>query len=99
VPCRAAREGGAARRTQSLPIAYATAPLRVNAVAPRWIATPLTAALPRDPARSEPILSRTPLGRWGTPEDVAKAVAFLCTDAAAFMTGVILPVDGGYLVA
>ncbi|HLS43752.1 MAG TPA: SDR family oxidoreductase [Paenalcaligenes sp.] len=99
VPAYAASKGGVAQLTKSLAIAYATDHIRVNAVAPGWIATPLTAALQNDPARSEPILSRTPLGRWGTPEDVAKAVAFLCTDAAAFMTGVILPVDGGYLVA
>ena len=45
------------------------------------------------------ILARTPLGRWGTPGDVASAVTFLCSPAAAFMTGVILPVDGGYLIA
>lgn len=99
VPAYAASKGGVAQLTKSLAIAYATDHIRVNAVAPGWIATPLTAALQNDPARSEPILSRTPLGRWGTPEDVAKAVVFLCTDAAAFMTGVILPVDGGYLVA
>lgn len=99
VPAYAASKGGVAQLTKSLAIAYAADHIRVNAVAPGWIATPLTAALQNDPARSEPILSRTPLGRWGTPEDVAKAVAFLCTDAAAFMTGVILPVDGGYLVA
>jgi NAD(P)-dependent dehydrogenase (short-subunit alcohol dehydrogenase family) len=71
----------------------------VNAVAPGWIATPLTKALQDDPARSGPILARTPLNRWGTPEDVARAVTFLCSPAASFMTGVILPVDGGYLVA
>lgn len=99
VPAYAASKGGVAQLTKSLAIAYAADHIRVNAVAPGWIATPLTAALQNDPARSEPILSRTPLGRWGTPEDVAKAVVFLCTDAAAFMTGVILPVDGGYLVA
>jgi NAD(P)-dependent dehydrogenase (short-subunit alcohol dehydrogenase family) len=68
-------------------------------VAPGWIATSLTQGLQDDAARSAQILSRTPLGRWGTPEDVAGPVLFLCSAAAAFVTGVVLPVDGGYLVA
>jgi NAD(P)-dependent dehydrogenase (short-subunit alcohol dehydrogenase family) len=99
VPGYAASKGGIAQLTKSLAIAYAPDGIRVNAVAPGWIATPLTQALQDDPARSGPILARTPLGRWGTPDDVARAAMFLCTPAAAFMTGVILPVDGGYMVA
>jgi NAD(P)-dependent dehydrogenase (short-subunit alcohol dehydrogenase family) len=98
VPGYAASKGGIAQLTKSLAIAYAADGIRVNAVAPGWIATPLTQALQDDPARSGPILARTPLGRWGTPDDVARAAMFLCTPAAAFMTGVILPVDGGYMV-
>lgn len=98
VPGYAASKGGVAQLTKSLAIAYAADGIRVNAVAPGWIATPLTRALQDDPARSGPILARTPLGRWGTPDDVAQAVVFLCSSAASFMTGVILPVDGGYLV-
>lgn len=99
VPAYAASKGGVAQLTKSLALAYAADGIRVNAVAPGWIATPLTRALQDDPERSGPILQRTPLGRWGTPEDVAQGVAFLCAPAASFMTGVILPVDGGYLVA
>ncbi|MGS1117821.1 SDR family NAD(P)-dependent oxidoreductase [Castellaniella sp. UC4442_H9] len=99
VPGYAASKGGVAQLTKSLALAYAEDGIRVNAVAPGWIATPLTRPLQEDPVRSAPILSRTPLGRWGTPEDVAGCVAFLCSPASAFMTGVILPVDGGYLVA
>jgi len=98
VPGYAASKGGIAQLTKSLAIAYAADGIRVNAVAPGWIATPLTQALQDDPARAGPILARTPLGRWGTPDDVARAAMFLCTPAAAFMTGVILPVDGGYMV-
>jgi NAD(P)-dependent dehydrogenase (short-subunit alcohol dehydrogenase family) len=97
VPGYSASKGGVAQLTKSLAIAYAQDGIRVNAVAPGWIATPLTQALQDDPARSGPILARTPLARWGQPDDVADAVVFLCTPAAAFVTGTILPVDGGYL--
>ncbi len=96
-PAYSASKGGIAQLTRSLAIGWAPEGIRVNAVAPGWIATKLTRALQEDEARSAAILSRTPLGRWGRPEDVAGAVVFLCSDAAAFITGAILPVDGGYL--
>lgn len=67
--------------------------VRVNAVAPGYIATDMTAALSDE--HREGLLAGTPLGRLGAPEDVAAAVAFLCSDAAAFITGAVLPVDGG----
>ncbi len=98
VPGYAASKGGIAQLTKSLAIAYAADGIRVNAVAPGWIATPLTAALQSDPSRSDPILARTPMKRWGTPDDVAGPVLFLASDAARFITGVVLPVDGGYLI-
>ncbi len=99
VPGYSASKGGVAQLTKSLAIAYAADGIRVNAVAPGWIATPLTQALQDDPARAGPILARTPLNRWGRPEDIGNVVAFLCSPAASFMTGTIIPVDGGYLVA
>ncbi len=98
VPGYSASKGGVAQLTKSLAIAYAADGIRVNAVAPGWIATPLTQALQDDPARSAPILARTPMGRWGTPADVAGPVLFLASAAARFVTGVVLPVDGGYLI-
>jgi len=99
VPGYAASKGGVGQLTKSLAIAYADDGIRVNAVAPGWIATPLTDALQRDASRSGPIVARTPLKRWGTPDDVAGPVLFLASDAARFITGAILPVDGGYLVS
>jgi NAD(P)-dependent dehydrogenase (short-subunit alcohol dehydrogenase family) len=98
VPAYSASKGGVAQLTKSLAIAYAADGIRVNAVAPGWIATPLTQALQSDPVRSGPILARTPMGRWGTPADVAGPVLFLAGPAAAFVTGAVLPVDGGYLI-
>jgi NAD(P)-dependent dehydrogenase (short-subunit alcohol dehydrogenase family) len=97
-PGYSASKGGVAQLTKSLANAWAAQGVRVNAVAPGYIATALTQPLQDDPAKNGPIVARTPMGRWGTPADVAGPVLFLCSDAAAFVTGAILPVDGGYLV-
>ena len=99
VPGYSASKGGVAQLTKSLAIAYADDGIRVNAVAPGWIATPLTQALQDDPQRTAPILARTPMKRWGTPADIAGPVMFLASAQAQFVTGVILPVDGGYLIS
>ena len=99
VPAYSASKGGVAQLTRSLAIAWAERGIRVNAVAPGWIATAMTRALREDEDRSRAILERTPMRRWGQPEDVAGAAVFLCAPTAAFITGVILPVDGGYSIA
>jgi NAD(P)-dependent dehydrogenase (short-subunit alcohol dehydrogenase family) len=99
VPGYSASKGGVAQLTKSLAIAYADDGIRVNAVAPGWIATPLTQALQDDPQRAAPILARTPMKRWGTPADIAGPVMFLASAQAQFVTGVILPIDGGYLIS
>lgn len=99
VPGYSASKGGIAQLTKSLAIAYAPKGVRVNAIAPGWIATPLTQALQDDPARAGPILARTPMGRWGRPEDLQGIALFLSSPQAAFMTGTIIPVDGGYSIS
>lgn len=95
VPAYTASKGGVAQLTKSLAVAWAPE-IRVNAVAPGWIATELTRGLVEDESRSAAILARTPMARWGEPADIGGAVVFLCSDAARFVTGAILPVDGGY---
>jgi NAD(P)-dependent dehydrogenase (short-subunit alcohol dehydrogenase family) len=97
VPAYSASKGGIGQLTKSLAAAWAEEGVRVNAVAPGWIATPLTQALRDNAERSRPILLRTPLARWGTPEEVAGGVVFLASPAARFVTGAILAIDGGYL--
>lgn len=70
--------------------------IRVNAIAPGWIETPmLRQALNNDTARRDKILQRTPMHRFGEPEDIGWTAAFLCSPAARFITGCVLPVDGG----
>jgi len=98
-PGYTASKGGVAQLTKALAVAYAVDNIRVNAIAPGWINTSLTEIVRGDAQKSATILARTPLGRWGEPTDVANVVSFLCSPAAAFMTGAIVPVDGGYLVA
>ena len=95
VPAYTASKGGVAQLTKALAVAWAPN-IRVNAIAPGWVETELTKAAQADPARSEAIVARTPFGRWGRPDDIGGAVVFLCSQGAGFITGTVLPVDGGY---
>jgi NAD(P)-dependent dehydrogenase (short-subunit alcohol dehydrogenase family) len=96
VPGYTASKGGVAQLTKALAAAWAPEGIRVNAIAPGWIATELTRGLVEDKQRSAAILARTPMQRWGEPDDVGGVAVFLCSEAARFITGAILPVDGGY---
>jgi len=98
-PAYAASKGAVVSLTKSLAAGYAAEGIRVNAVAPGWIDTRMSATAFADPERSAALLKRLPIGAWGVPQDVAKAVAFLCSADARYITGVTLPVDGGYSIA
>ncbi|MGW2616842.1 SDR family oxidoreductase [Streptomyces sp. NPDC001500] len=97
VPGYTAAKHGVAGLTKALANEWAPHGVNVNAIAPGYIATDNTQALQDDPARSRAILDRIPAGRWGSADDLAGATVFLASDAAAYVHGVVLPVDGGWL--
>ena len=97
VPGYAAAKGGIATLTMALSNEWASKGVNVNAIAPGYIATDNTEALRSDSVRSEQILTRIPQGRWGQPDDLKGACVFLCSDAASYVNGAILTVDGGWM--
>jgi 2-deoxy-D-gluconate 3-dehydrogenase len=97
VPGYTAAKSGIAGLTRALSNEWAARGVTVNAVAPGYIATDNTRALREDPERSQAILERIPAGRWGAAADLAGPVVFLASDAAAYVTGTVLAVDGGWL--
>ena len=92
-----ASKGGVVNLTRALALEWASDNIRVNAVAPTYVRTELTVPIFSSPELMKTVLAHTPLGRFPEPEDIAAAILFLCSDAARCITGVILPVDSGYL--
>ncbi len=97
-PAYGSSKAGVEQLTRSLAIAWAEDGIRVNAVAPGFVVTEQSARARQDPAFVRAVEARTPAGRWGEPGDIAGAVMFLASPAAAFVTGTCLAVDGGYSV-
>lgn len=97
VPGYAAAKGGIAQLTMALANEWAGKGVNVNAIAPGYIETDNTTALRSDPVRSGQLLVRIPAGRWGVPDDLKGAVVFLCSEAANYVHGAVLVVDGGWL--
>lgn len=97
VSAYAASKGAVVQMTKTLSNEWAARGVQVNCIAPGYMATDMSADLLADQARTQAILSRIPAGRWGKAEDLQGCILFLASDASQFVTGAVIPVDGGYL--
>jgi NAD(P)-dependent dehydrogenase (short-subunit alcohol dehydrogenase family) len=95
-PAYSASKGAVKNLIMSLGAAYAQDGIRVNGVAPGWVITNLSKGAREDATRNAQILGRLPMGRWAEPAEIADPILFLCSDAARYVTGTLLTVDGGY---
>ncbi|MEA5118324.1 MAG: SDR family oxidoreductase [Propionicimonas sp.] len=93
----AATKGGVVALTTALAVEWAGHGIRVNSIAPAFVDTPMNQTITADPVASANVLAQIPLGRYGTPQDMASAVAWLLSDESSFITGSTIRVDGGYL--
>jgi 2-deoxy-D-gluconate 3-dehydrogenase len=97
VPAYAASKGGVVQLTKALSNEWAGKGVTVNAIAPGYIATDMNTDLQNDPVRARSITERIPAGRWGNPEDFKGVVVWLASRAAAYVSGEIVTVDGGWM--
>jgi 2-deoxy-D-gluconate 3-dehydrogenase len=97
VPAYAASKGGVGQLTKALSNEWAGKGISVNAIAPGYIATDMNEALIKDEERAKSILARIPAGRWGSPEDFKGVVVFLAGAGAAYVSGEVVTVDGGWM--
>lgn len=97
-PAYTTSKGAVVSMTRSQAVAWAKRGVRVNSVAPGWVETRISEKARTDPARSAAIAARIPMGRWAQPSEVASVVRFLVSPDAGYITGTMIPVDGGYSV-
>jgi NAD(P)-dependent dehydrogenase (short-subunit alcohol dehydrogenase family) len=95
-PAYSASKGAVRNLVMSLGAAYAADGIRVNAVAPGWVITELSRGARENPERSAQVNARIPMARWAEPAEIADPILFLCSDAARYVTGTVMLVDGGY---
>jgi NAD(P)-dependent dehydrogenase (short-subunit alcohol dehydrogenase family) len=98
-PAYSAGKGAVVQLTKSLAVSWAGQGIRTNAVAPGWIDTPMTRPLQDNVERNAKVMARSPIPRWGRPEEIAAGIVFLCSPLASFVNGVVLPIDGGFMIA
>jgi 2-deoxy-D-gluconate 3-dehydrogenase len=97
VPAYAAAKGGVAQLTKALSNEWAGRGVTVNAIVPGFIHTDLTEDLVKDPGEGAALLARIPIQRWGVPDDLKGIAIFLASAASNYISGAIIPVDGGFL--
>lgn len=98
-PGYTASKTGVVGLTRSLAASWAKDGVRCNAVAPGWIKTNMARMIWENPELADPVSARTPMGRWGDPQELGDVVGFLCAPESRFVTGVMIPVDGGYAIS
>jgi 2-deoxy-D-gluconate 3-dehydrogenase len=97
LPAYAASKGGVAQLTKALSNDWAAKGICVNAIAPGYMDTQLNTALVNDKKRTDEVFIRVPMKRWGTGEDLKGLTVFLASSASDYVTGTVIPIDGGYL--